>query len=138
MSDVERLSFSIEKPLLARIERLRAQSGYANRSEFLRDMMRARLVEREWELNKEAVGTITLIYDHHTRGLTDKLTDIQHGHHAAILATTHVHLDHHRCLEVILIRGRGGRIRDIADQLRKQRGVLHGDLSMSSTGRDLT
>jgi CopG family nickel-responsive transcriptional regulator len=138
MSDVERLSFSIERPLLVRIERLREQSGYANRSEFLRDMMRARLVEREWELNKEAVGTITLIYDHHARGLTDKLTDIQHNHHAAILATTHVHLDHHRCLEVILIRGRAARIRDIADALRKQRGVLHGDLSMTSTGHDLT
>jgi CopG family nickel-responsive transcriptional regulator len=137
MSDVERVSFSIEKSLLVRIERLREQSGYGNRSEFLRDLMRARLVEREWELDKEAVATITLIYDHHTRGITDKLNSIQHDHHTAILATTHVHLDHHRCLEVILMRGRAGRIRTIADKLRKQRGVLHGDLSMSSTGRDL-
>ncbi len=137
MTDVERLSFSIEGPLLKRLEKLRKEAGYGNRSEFLRDMIRGRLVDRAWELDQEAVGTITLIYDHHARGLNEKLTDLQHDHHGVIMATTHVHLDHHHCVEVILVRGRAGEIRAIADGLQKQRGVLHGGLSMSSTGKGL-
>jgi CopG family transcriptional regulator, nickel-responsive regulator len=135
--DLERLSFSLERPLLQRLERLREDAGYANRSEFLRDMIRGRLVDRAWELDEEAVGTITLVYDHHARGLNEKLTDLQHDHREVILATTHVHLDHHHCVEVILVRGRAARIRAIADALGKQKGVLHGGLSMSSTGREL-
>jgi CopG family nickel-responsive transcriptional regulator len=137
VSDLERLSFSLERSLLARLEKLRKEGGYDNRSEFLRDMIRGRLVDRAWELDKEAVGAITLVYDHHTRGLNEKLTDLQHDHHAAILATTHVHLDHHHCVEVILVRGRAGRIRAVADLLQKQKGVLHGGLSVSSTGKEL-
>ncbi len=137
MPDLERLSFSLERPLLERLEKLRKEAGYGNRSEFLRDMIRGRLVDRAWELDKEAVGTITLVYDHHTRGLNEKLTDLQHEHHDVILATTHVHLDHDHCVEVILVRGRAGGIRAIADELQKQKGVLHGGLSMSSTGREL-
>jgi CopG family nickel-responsive transcriptional regulator len=135
--DLERLSFSLERPLLHRLEKLREEAGYANRSEFLRDMIRGRLVDRAWELDEEAVGTITLVYDHHARGLNEKLTDLQHDHHELILATTHVHLDHQHCAEVILVRGRAGEIRAIADSLQKQKGVLHGGLSMSSTGKEL-
>ncbi len=137
MGDLARLSFSLEQPLLERLEALRKEAGYANRSEFLRDLIRARLVDRAWELGEEAVGTITLVYDHHARGLTDRLTDLQHDHHELILASTHVHLDHHHCVEVILVRGRAARIRAIADGLKRHKGVLHGDLSMSSTGREL-
>lgn len=137
MADLERLSFSLERPLLDRLEQLRVEAGYGNRSEFLRDMIRGRLVDRAWELDEEAVGTITLVYDHHVHRLNEKLTDLQHDHHEVILATTHVHLDHHHCVEVILVRGRAGRIRAIADALRKQKGVLHGGLSMSSTGKGL-
>ncbi len=137
MPELERLSFSLERPLLERLERLREEAGYGNRSEFLRDMIRGRLVDRAWELDEEAVGTITLVYDHHARGLNEKLTGLQHDHHEVILATTHVHLDHHHCVEVILVRGRAGRIRAIADALQKQKGVLHGGLAMSSTGRGL-
>lgn len=137
MSDLERLSFSLERPLLERLEKLQRDSRYTNRSEFLRDLIRSRLVEREWERDQEAVGTVTLVYDHHVRQLSEKLTALQHDHHDVILATTHVHLDHDRCVEVILVRGRGSRIRAIADGLRKHKGVLHADLSMSSTGTDL-
>ena len=137
MADLERVSFSLERPLLDRLEALRAEAGYANRSEFLRDMIRSRLVDRAWELDEEAVGTITLVYDHHARGLNERLTGVQHDHHDVILSSTHVHLDHHHCVEVILARGRAGEIRSIADALQKQRGVLHGGLSMSSTGKEL-
>jgi CopG family nickel-responsive transcriptional regulator len=135
--DLERLSFSLERPLLERLEALRQEAGYANRSEYLRDLIRGRLVERAWELDQEAVGTITLVYDHHVHQLNEKLTALQHDHHDVIMATTHVHLDHHHCVEVILVRGRAGRIRAIADALGKQKGVLHGGLSMSATGKEL-
>jgi len=137
VSDLERLSFSLDRSLLERLAALQVEAGYGNRSEFLRDMIRGRLVDRAWELDEEAVGTITLVYDHNVRRLNEKLTDLQHDHHEVILATTHVHLDHHHCVEVILVRGRAGRIRAIADALQKQKGVLHGGLSMSSTGKGL-
>jgi len=137
MSHVERLSFSIEKPLLERLERLIAEGQYANRSEFIRDMVRDRLVEREWERNEEALGTITLIYDHHTRLLSEKLTSLQHDYAGGILATTHVHLDHHHCAEMIMVRGAAKEIRRLTDLIRQQKGVLHATLSMSSTGHRL-
>lgn len=136
-SELTRLSISLERGLARKLEKLCAEAGYTNRSEYLRDTIRARLVEREWELDQEAVGTITIVYDHHAHQLNARLTQIQHDHHAAILATTHVHLDHDRCLEVILVRGRAKRIREIADALKRHKGVLHGDLSMSSTGHSL-
>jgi CopG family nickel-responsive transcriptional regulator len=137
MSNLARLSFSIEQPLLDRLERLLEQSQYENRSEFIRDLIRDQLVEQEWEHNEEALGTVTILYDHHMRQLSDKLTDLQHEHHDAILAATHVHLDHHLCAEMIMVRGRADRIRHLADSLRRQKGVLHATLSMSSTGKKL-
>ncbi len=100
-------------------------------------MIRDKLVEREWEHNQEALGTVTLVYDHHTRGLNEKLNDLQHEYHGAVLFTTHVHLDKHTCAEVIMIRGKAGRIRQIADLLRQQKGVLHASINMSSTGKRL-
>lgn len=137
MAELARVSFSLEQPLLERLEALRQEAGYANRSEFLRDLIRQRLVERTWERNEEVVGTITLLYDHHKRNLSEKLTSLQHDHPGLILATTHVHLDRHLCLEVVLVRGNAFEIRNIADTLRRHKGVLHSHLSMSSTGREL-
>ncbi len=134
MSEVERLSISIEKPLLARLERMVKESRYRNRSEFIRDLIRGRLVEREWEHDQEALGTITIIYNHHVRGLGDRLTDLQHDYHGAILATTHVHLDHDRCSEMIMVRGKARFIRALADRMAGEKGVLHAALSISSTG----
>ncbi len=134
MSDLVRLSLSIEKSLLERLEGLVRSRGYTNRSEFVRDMVRDRLVEEEWALDREAVGTITLVYDPRTRELSHKLTGLQHRHHGIILATTHVHLDDDICVEVLLARGKASSIREIADLLRQQKGVLHATLSMSSMG----
>jgi CopG family nickel-responsive transcriptional regulator len=133
MTDLVRLSFSIDTALAEVFEEMVRRSDYGNRSEFFRDMIRQRLVEEEWEIGEdEAVATITLVYDHHARGVHVKLTDLQHDHHDVILATTHVHLDHHLCAEVIICRGRPEVIRSICDRLRQQKGVLHGALSISS------
>jgi len=134
MTDLTRLSFSIERSLEEKLEELVVRSGYGNRSEFIRDLIRDRLVEREWAENGEAVGTITLVYDHKARGVAEKLTDLQHDHHDVVLASTHVHLDHKLCAEVVICRGRSSDIQTIASRLRQQKGVLHGALSMSSTG----
>ena len=138
MPEVVRLSFSLEKPLLAALERLTRLSRRANRSEFIRDLIRDRLVRQEWANNEEAVGTITLIYDHHSRRLSEKLTQLQHDHCQEILAATHIHLDEHRCAEMIMVRGRAGQIRRIAELLGQQKGALHSALSLSSTGRKLS
>lgn len=137
MTDLIRLSFSIEKPLHDRLEDMVRRLHYDNRSEFIRDLIRSRLVEEEWEGNQEAVATITLVYNHHARRLSDKLTDLQHHHHRNILAVTHVHLDEHHCAEAILVRGRANAIRELAGLLQQQKGVLHASVSMSSTGKRL-
>ncbi|GMU91139.1 MAG: hypothetical protein AMXMBFR4_01970 [Candidatus Hydrogenedentota bacterium] len=137
MSELERVSFSLEKPLLAKLERLVRDSRYTNRSEFIRDLIRAKLVEGEWERDEEAIGTVTLLYDHHVRGLSDRLTHLQHHHHSNVLAATHVHLTHDLCAEVIMIRGRAHLIREMANAMGREKGVLHASLSLSSTGKRL-
>jgi CopG family nickel-responsive transcriptional regulator len=138
MSDLVRVSISLEQPLADALTRLVRSSRYTNRSEYVRDLIRERLVQQEWADRKQAVvGTITMIYDHHARQLADRLIDIQHEHHDDVLATTHVHLSHDLCAEMIMVRGTAGRIRAFADRLRQQRGVLHAELSMSSTGQRL-
>jgi CopG family transcriptional regulator, nickel-responsive regulator len=137
MSDLVRATFSLDKHLHDQFERLADERGYQNRSEFLRDLLRQHLVQEEWENDQEALGTITLVYDHHQRQLSAKLMDAQHDHHDIVLATTHVHLSHDLCAETIMLRGRANQIRAMADTLRKQKGVLHATLSMSSTGKAL-
>lgn len=138
MSELVRLSISLEKPLMRQLERLVKKSSYANRSEFVRDMIRQRLVEEQWtDERQEVVGTITMVYDHHARQLSDKLIDIQHDYHDRVMATTHVHLSHDLCAEMIMIRGRADQIREIVNRLRQLRGVLHAELAMSSTGEKL-
>ncbi len=137
MTELTRLSLSIEKSLLEQLEKLRKDSKYANRSEFIRDMIREQLVERQWQEDRQSLGTITLLYNHHLHKLSEKLTDLQHDHHQSILVSTHVHLDKHLCAEVLLVKGRASRIRKLADLLRQQKGVLHAALSISSTGKSL-
>ena len=137
MSDLIRISLSIDQRLLDALEKMLETSRYTNRSEFIRDMIRERLVQQEWKSNREVVGTITLVFDHHQRLLSKKLTELQHRHHDLILATTHVHLDHDICLEAIIVKGRARNIREITDLLRQQKGVLHATVSLSSTGKKL-
>lgn len=137
MSGLSRFSISIEKGLFQRLGKLVSKSKYTNRSEFVRDLLRERLVEEEWKGNEEVVGTITLVYDHDTRELSKKLTRLQHHHHNMVLATTHVHLDGHMCAEMILTKGKAKEIQEISDLIRQQKGVLHAALSLSSTGKEL-
>ncbi|PCJ56632.1 MAG: nickel-responsive transcriptional regulator NikR [Candidatus Hydrogenedentota bacterium] len=137
MSKLVRLTFTIEEALNRKMEKLLKKGRFTNRSEFIRDLIRSRMVESEWEKDSDALGTITLVYDHDQRQLSDRLTSIQHQHHHEVLATTHVHLDNHLCAEMIMVKGRAKMIRDMADTMGQQKGVLHSSLSMSSTGKQL-
>ena len=137
MSDLMRVSFTIERSLYDELEKLLATTRYENRSEFIRDLVRERIVRDSWRRNEEAVGTITMVYDHHQRDLSSTITQVQHEHHDAILATTHVHLTHNLCVEMIMVRGLAAAIDSLADELRSRKGVLHVSVSMSSTGKRL-
>lgn len=139
MSSTIRFGISINSNLLQKFDRLIAEKGYANRSEAVRDLMRDALVEREWSQEEgETVGTVTLVYDHHTRDLADKLTEHQHSHHQAIVSVLHVHLDSHNCLEVAVVRGSAAEVRKLADELIGTKGVKHGKLVTTTTGSNLT
>jgi CopG family nickel-responsive transcriptional regulator len=138
MSYLVRFGVSISKQLLTKFDRLIVQKGYNNRSEAIRDLIRNQLVELEWENEDEEVaGTVTLIYDHHVRGLTELLMELQHGYHDLILSTMHLHLDHHNCLEVLAVRGTAQNVRSIAEHLISVKGVKHGKLTITSTGKNL-
>jgi len=137
MSNLIRLSFSIESSLVDQLEQLVKTHHYANRSEFIRDLIRAKLVSQQWENNEEALGTITLIYNHHLPLLNEKLVELQHHYYPLILTTTHVHLDADLCAEMIMVKGTANQIRELAAFLQQPKGVLHATLAMSSTGKQL-
>lgn len=133
-----RFGVSMRDELLARFDRLIARKGYANRSEAIRDLIRDYLVEEEWQAGEEEVaGTITIVYDHHTNGLSELLNELQHDFHQLIISTVHVHLDHHHCLEVLVVKGRPQEARTVAERLISVKGVKHGKLTITSTGKGL-
>jgi CopG family nickel-responsive transcriptional regulator len=111
--------------------------GYKNRSEAFRDLIREALLSETVDLNRPVVGTLTLVYDHHVPNLSEKLTDAQHSAGAMVLAATHVHLDHHYCLEVIIMKGRSKEIQAIADRILALRGVELGKLVLTNSGKEL-
>jgi CopG family nickel-responsive transcriptional regulator len=130
--DLERISLAIEKDLLRRFDALLESRKLGNRSEVVRDLMRRRLVEEEAGGDDEVVGTLTLVYDHGQRELTDRLVEAGHHHHARVLSTLHVHLDDRLCLEVQALRGTPGELRHLADHVLALKGVKHGQLVVSS------
>lgn len=135
MGELARIGVAIDEELLARFDELNSRRGYTNRSEAFRDLIRDALIqETAGEESNEVVGTLTLVYDHHVRMLQEKLTEMQHEHHEEIVSTLHVHLDHHHCLEVLVLRGKSGRIRGIADRLMATKGVEHGRLTLTAAG----
>ena len=135
MADLTRFGISIDDQLLQRFDDLLERKGYVNRSEAIRDLIRNALVEEQWTRgDAETVGTVTLVYDHHTRDLADKLTEHQHSHHDQIVSALHVHLDAHHCLEVVVVRGKARDVQRLADELLGTKGVVHGKLVTTTTG----
>ena len=135
---VSRFSLSMPAGLVRQLDQMVKAKGYVNRSQAVADMVSAHLVEVQGEEgDREIAGTITLVYDHHKRNVQALLTDIQHDHQEVIIATLHVHLDHHNCMEVLAVRGKAKVVRLVADQLIAARGVKHGKLTVTTTGEDI-
>jgi len=139
MPKLERFGVSMESDLLKRFDGIIRNKGYATRSEAIRDLIRQELVKEEWsDPNAEVVGTVTIVYEHHEHELSHVLTDVQHKYHDSIICSTHIHLDPHNCLEAIIVRGPSGKVRKIANMLKSTRGVKHGELICSSTGKKIS
>lgn len=139
MSNIIRFGVSLDEGLLKKFDQLCAERGYQARSEAIRDLIRNSLVQREWEDGaKEVAGSLTLVYEHHTSNLAQRLMAVQHDFHQYIVAGTHVHLDHDNCLETLVLKGPAQTLRTLAQQLVATRGVKHGKLSLATTGYDLT
>lgn len=133
MGDTTRFGISIDSDLLDSFDRLLLQKGYQNRSEAIRDLIRAAIVEEKMDAGQEEmVGTVTMVYNHHVRDLADKLTEHQHQHHDQVVSALHVHLDAHNCLEVLVLKGKSIDIRQLADELLGVKGVKHGKLFLTS------
>ncbi len=138
MGKTIRFGVSLDSDLLEKFDALCEEKSYQTRSEAIRDLIRKMLVEQEWENAKgEAAGTLTMVYDHHQSGLSQKLVEIQHDAHEVILSTLHCHLDHHNCLEVLVLQGSVEKIKSLGQQLISTKGVKHGHLGMTTTGKGI-
>jgi CopG family nickel-responsive transcriptional regulator len=134
---LSRFSISMEGGLAAQLDSMAKARGYANRSQAVSDMVRAQLVEHEAEAgDREIVGSISMVYDHHKRNVQALLTDIQHAHQQLITAGVHVHLDHRNCMEVLVVRGPSGEVRKLAERLLGAKGVKHVKLTVTATEPD--
>jgi CopG family nickel-responsive transcriptional regulator len=134
MSGVSRFGVSIETTLLDRFDTIIEQKGYTNRSEAIRDLIREFLVVKEWQQDIETVGVLSLVYSHHSHELQEKLSGMQHDYHEAVISSTHIHLDKHNCLEVVILKEKSSIIKKISEKLSSTRGVKHGKLMMTTTG----
>ncbi len=134
MAQLSRIGISLEEDLLGEFDLMIAKQGYENRSEAFRDLIREALLAKIVDSNKPVVGTLTMVYDHHVPNLAQKLTEMQHHAGTMILAATHVHLDHHYCLEVIIMKGRSKEIQEMADRILATRGVELGKLVLTNSG----
>ena len=137
---LERIGVSLEDDLLEKFDRLIAEKGYVNRSEAIRDLIRDALVQRRWsesEGSEERVAVATLVYDHDSSSLAQKLAHIQHENHKAVVSALHVHMDEHNCLEVLVLRGRAKDVVRMGEGLVSTKGVKYGRLVPATTGQDL-
>jgi len=134
MEKITRFGVSIEPDLLKKFDRTIKKEGYTNRSEAIRDIIRKDLIiEKNKNPHADAIGTLTMIYDHHTGNLTNKLLDLQHDHTKEILSTTHIHIDHNNCLEVLVLKGKTGNIQKLADNIKSLKGIKHGELVITES-----
>ncbi len=139
MGVTTRFGVSLDSDLLEKFDSLCEENSYQTRSEAIRDLIRNALVQKEWEAqNIEVAATLSLVYDHHKSDLAQKITSLQHDAHHLIITTLHVHLDHHNCLEVLVLKGTGTEIRNFANNIIATKGVMFGKLSFATTGTKLS
>lgn len=140
MSDLIRFGVSLDRQLLNRFDAYLSEKGYENRSEGIRDLIRDILVGQEWETpdrDEERMAVVSIVYDHHESDLPSKLTELQHERHGVVHSALHIHLDRHNCLEILVLRGPAGSILDLGNKLTSTRGVRHGKMILTTTGKDL-
>jgi len=135
---VKRISISIPSNLLDMFDKVMNTKSYSSRSKAFRDLIREKLVEEEWKENEEVAGTVTLIYNHETHDVLDKLTEIEHHFLRNIISTMHVHLNKENCLEILALRGKASEVRSISGKVIGLKGVKHGRLVMTTTGEKLS
>ena len=129
MGVLSRIGVALDSDLLKQFDQWMGKNGYSNRSEAFRDLIRDRLVgERTAAPAAVVVGTVTLIYDHDSHGVSEKLTQLQHEHHELVVSTCHAHLDHDSCLEVLIVHGKSAAVESFASKLIALKGVQHGHL----------
>ena len=134
---MQRFTISLDDALAEQFDALIASSGYVNRSEAVRDLIRNRM-DREG-LNASGVwcvATINYVYDHHDRTVAERVQSLQHDHHDLVITSLHTHLDHDHCLETVVLRGRSDRVSTLAQQLIALRGVRHGSAQLVPLGED--
>jgi CopG family nickel-responsive transcriptional regulator len=133
-----RFGVSIEEKLLTKFDEHILDKGYVNRSEAIRDLIRNELVAQQIENpNAESFGTLTIVYNHHHGDISDRLNHLQHDYFQNIVSTTHIHLDAHNCLEVLILKGKAGVLKSLADMLLSIKNVRHGKFVIASTETDL-
>jgi CopG family nickel-responsive transcriptional regulator len=137
VSDLVRVSMSLESSLLESFDQFLHDEGYPTRSEAIKALMRNSLTERAWTKDELVAGSITLVYDHHRRGIVKQLMDVQHDYGSIIVSTQHVHLDHSHCLEIVVVKGKASRIRELVSMLKSTKGVKHNSLVMTAVGKNL-
>jgi CopG family nickel-responsive transcriptional regulator len=137
---IERIGVSLENDLLEQFDQLIETKGYVTRSEAIRDLIRDALVQRQWseaQSREEQVAVVTLVYDHDSSSLAQKLAHIQHENHKAVVSALHIHMDEHNCLEVLVLRGRAREVLRMGEGLISTKGVKHGKLVPATTGQSL-
>jgi CopG family nickel-responsive transcriptional regulator len=132
-----RFGISIPQKLSRQFDKYLKKKNYTSRSEAIRDLIRQALIQEEIEQNVEVVAVVSLLYNHHKRELSERLIELQHSKNQIVLSSTHIHLDHHNCIEVIIMRGLSQDVKRLADTLIATKGVKHGTIEMSSTGKNL-
>ncbi|MBN2225423.1 MAG: nickel-responsive transcriptional regulator NikR [Deltaproteobacteria bacterium] len=140
MSNLIRFGVSLDRELLTQFDSYLSQKGYENRSEGIRDLIRDALVRQEWEAvdpNEERMAVVSIVYDHHESDLPGKLTELQHERHGVVHSALHIHLDRHNCLEILVLRGPMGSIQDLGNKLISTRGVRHGKMILTTTGKNI-
>jgi len=138
VAETVRFGVSMNARLLEKFDSLAKRRGAANRSEAIRDLVRDALVDEQWRSGKgRSMAAVVIVYDHHARDLNARLNSIQHEHPGAVVSSLHIHVDKHRCMEIIVLRGERRLLSDIAYRIIGTKGVIHGRLVASTTGEEL-
>ncbi|MCL2744957.1 MAG: nickel-responsive transcriptional regulator NikR [Planctomycetaceae bacterium] len=137
MPNTTRISISIEEDIIERFDALAEASGFPTRSEAIKHLIKSAFVQEEWKTGEVVAGVITVVYDHHKPSVLQKITEIQHDNGKIVVCSQHVHIDHHNCLENIIVQGTVGSVQKFHKALSAVKGMKHSTLSMTTTGKNI-